>query len=69
MDWFKQIDEAKEWKREAEGSAFFGQKLSEMDKDELLAVVGYLSKDADRTRKQNASDLDMLTTIRAARRR
>lgn len=40
---FDQLPEQMEaWKKTAEGSRFFGQPISEMDRDELLAIIGQL---------------------------
>jgi hypothetical protein len=60
MSWFTEIEESVAWEKEAEGSMFFGEPIANMSRDELMAVIGYLAKDADATRKRHDSDMALM---------
>lgn len=43
-------EQMRRWKESAGGGQFFGKPMSEMDRDELLSVIGFLMQDAERAR-------------------
>lgn len=49
-DLFKRLpDSMNNWKQIAEGSCFFGLPISEMDREELLAIIGQLIQSKEQT--------------------
>lgn len=50
----------KKWKAEAECASFFGCSLKELDRDDLLAIIGYLVEELEiRQEKFMNCDRDM----------
>ena len=44
-------EQLEKWKQDAEGSSFFGYNLKELDRDGLLAVIGYLNEEGRKFEK------------------
>ena len=48
-------------------STFFGDRISEMDRDELLGLVGWMQGEMDRMDARRISEVDMERAFRKAR--
>ena len=60
----KTPDELKiEWRNAVEGMTFFGVQLSELSRDELLSVVGYLADQVEQERRLHRSTMGMLAKV------
>lgn len=58
-----------EYKKDAERSRFFGISVSELDRDELLAMIGCLSRQVTESRERAAAYLDMIGVLNRANHR
>ena len=64
-----EIPNYREWIEHAEGSSFFGKMLSEMSREEVLGVVGFLAKESERREKQIKQERTFLLDLERVRRR
>ena len=55
-----------EWTDQARAMTFFGVSLSELGRDDLLAVCGYLADQAEQERRFHHSTLDIFKAASAA---
>ena len=44
-------EQLEKWKQDAEGSSFYGIVLKDLDRDGLLAVIGYLNEEGRKFEK------------------
>ena len=51
------------WAEAARGMRFMGEPVHELGRDELLAVVGWLTDQVEQERKHHASSVDLLKAV------
>lgn len=60
----EEIDGYREWIKHAEGSTFYGKQMSDMSKEELLGVIGWMSQDSKKEIEQLKKEHKFLDDIR-----
>ena len=59
----EEIPGYQKWIDAAKDSAFFGKKLQDMSKEELLGVIGWMREDGDRQMTQTKKDHELFMNI------
>lgn len=55
-DLMQSVPKMKKWKEEAEESTFFGFKIGDLSRDELLGVIGWFNEDCQKMRESHEEE-------------
>ena len=55
------------WREAAQQCKFFNKPVSEMDREELLSMIGFLIEDQTRSREQSHSDREFILDLMGTR--